>query len=116
MKKQNIGFIALFGIAVENGVVLVSFFDQLVERGNDISQAVREGCLLRVRPLLMTTITTVLGLTPMVMATGAGSEIQRPLAAVVLGGLVTSTAITLFVLPTIYLKICGSKFFRKRTS
>jgi len=87
-----IGFIALFGIAVENGVVLVSFFNQLISRG----------CSLRVRPLLMTTMTTVLGLSPMLLAQGAGAEIQRPLAAVVLGGLTTSTALTLFILPVVY--------------
>ena len=97
-----VGFIALFGIAVENGVVLVSFFNQLIASGETVGQAVRHGCLLRVRPLLMTTMTTLLGLTPMLLASGSGSEIQRPLAAVVLGGLVTSTALTLVVLPVIY--------------
>ena len=97
-----VGFIALFGIAVENGVVLVSFFNQLLSEGKTVGQAVREGCLLRVRPLLMTTLTTLLGLSPLLLATGSGSEIQRPLAAVVLGGLVTSTALTLVVLPVIY--------------
>ena len=104
-----VGFIALFGIAVENGVVLVTFFDQLVARGWSVSEAVREGCVLRLRPLLMTTMTTLLGLTPMVLASGAGSEIQRPLAAVVLGGLVTSTGLTLFVLPVIYAWIEGAR-------
>ncbi len=97
-----VGFIALFGIAVENGVVLISFFNQLIERGWSVAEAVREGCMLRVRPLLMTTMTTLLGLTPLLFATGAGAEIQQPLAAVVLGGLVTSTALTLVVLPVIY--------------
>jgi cobalt-zinc-cadmium resistance protein CzcA len=97
-----VGFIALFGIAVENGVVLVTFFNQLVQRGHSVEEAVREGCMLRLRPLLMTTLTTLLGLSPMLFASGSGSEIQRPLAAVVLGGLVTSTALTLLVLPVIY--------------
>ncbi len=97
-----VGFIALFGIAVENGVVLVSFFNQLIAEGRPVREAVREGCMLRVRPMLMTTMTTLLGLTPMLFATGSGSEIQRPLAAVVLGGLATSTALTLIVLPVIY--------------
>lgn len=98
-----VGFIALFGIAVENGVVLVSFIDQLVSRGMGLAEAVREGCLLRVRPLLMTTLTTVFGLTPLLLSSGTGSELQRPLAAVVLGGLVTSTTLTLFILPVVYL-------------
>lgn len=97
-----VGFIALFGIAVENGVVLVSFFDQLQREGRGVAEAVREGCLLRVRPLLMTTATTLLGLTPLLLSRGSGAEIQRPLAAVVLGGLATSTLLTLFVLPVIY--------------
>jgi cobalt-zinc-cadmium resistance protein CzcA len=97
-----VGFIALFGIAVENGVVLVSFFNQRIEAGLPVAEAVREGCMLRVRPLLMTTMTTLLGLTPLLFATGSGAEIQRPLAAVVLGGLVTSTALTLVVLPVLY--------------
>jgi cobalt-zinc-cadmium resistance protein CzcA len=97
-----IGFIALFGIAVENGVVLVSFFNQLRSKGLSLDEAIRRGCSLRVRPLLMTTMTTVLGLSPMLLAQGAGAEIQRPLAAVVLGGLTTSTALTLFILPVVY--------------
>jgi heavy metal efflux system protein len=97
-----VGFIALFGIAVENGVVLVTFFNQLVQRGHSVEEAVRQGCMLRLRPLLMTTLTTLLGLAPLLFASGAGSEIQRPLAAVVLGGLVSSTALTLLVLPVIY--------------
>jgi cobalt-zinc-cadmium resistance protein CzcA len=100
-----VGFIALFGIAVENGVVLVTFIGQLEERGRSVREAVREGCLLRVRPLLMTTTTTLFGLTPMLLAGGSGSEIQRPLAAVVLGGLVTSTVLTLVVLPVVYVLV-----------
>jgi len=102
-----VGFIALFGIAVENGVVLVTFFNQIRGCGRPVDEAVREGCMLRVRPLLMTTTTTLLGLTPLLFASGAGSEIQRPLAAVVLGGLVTSTALTLLVLPVIYAMVEG---------
>ena len=97
-----VGFIALFGIAVENGVVLVTFFNQLVARGRTVREAVRQGCMMRVRPLLMTTLTTLLGLTPILLASGSGAEIQRPLAAVVLGGLVSSTMLTLVVLPVIY--------------
>lgn len=97
-----IGFIALFGIAVENGVVLVSFFNQLVQEGLTPEEAVRKGCQLRFRPLIMTTLTTLLGLLPMIYATGSGSELQRPLATVVLGGLVSSLALTLLVLPALF--------------
>jgi len=100
--SASIGFIALFGIAVENGVLLVSFFDQLRKEGLSPEEAVRRGCELRLRPLLMTAMTTLLGLLPLVWATGSGSEIQRPLAAVVLGGLVSAMLLTLVVLPAIY--------------
>ncbi len=100
-----IGFIALFGIAVENGVVLVSFFNQLASEGMTPVEAVHKGCALRLRPLLMTTLTTLLGLLPMIYATGNGSELQRPLATVVLGGLVSALALTLLVLPTLYVVV-----------
>ncbi len=100
--SASIGFIALLGIAVANGLVLVSFFGQLRERGMQVRQAVFEGCRLRVRPLLMTTGTTLLGLLPMLYATGSGSEIQKPLVAVVFGGLVSSLALTLIILPVLY--------------
>ncbi len=97
-----VGFIALFGIAVENGTVLVAFFNQLRDQGMDAVDAVKRGCELRFRPLLMTGLTTLLGLTPLLFAGGSGSEIQRPLAAVVLGGLVSSMLLTLIVLPVLY--------------
>jgi cobalt-zinc-cadmium resistance protein CzcA len=97
-----IGFIALFGTAVENGIVLVAFFNQLRQEGLSATEAVRKGCELRLRPLMMTTLTTLLGLVPMIYATGSGSEIQRPLAAVILGGLTSSLFLTLIVLPAIY--------------
>jgi cobalt-zinc-cadmium resistance protein CzcA len=97
-----IGFIALFGTAVENGILLVSFFDQLRREGMSPMDAVRRGCELRLRPLIMTAMTTLLGLMPLIWATGSGSEIQRPLAAVVLGGLITALLLTLIVLPAIY--------------
>jgi len=97
-----VGFIALFGIAVENGTVLVAFFNQLRNEGMDAVEAVKRGCDLRFRPLLMTALTTLLGLTPLLYASGSGSEIQRPLAAVVLGGLVSSMLLTLIVLPVLY--------------
>jgi cobalt-zinc-cadmium resistance protein CzcA len=100
--SASIGFIALFGIAVENGVLLVSFFDQLRKEGLSPEEAVRRGCELRLRPLLMTAMTTLLGLLPLVWATGSGSEIQRPLAAVVLGGLASAMLLTMIVLPALY--------------
>jgi cobalt-zinc-cadmium resistance protein CzcA len=98
----TIGFIALFGIAVENGTVLITFFNQLRAEGTSTLEAVKLGCDLRFRPLLMTALTTLLGLLPLIYATGSGSEIQRPLAAVVLGGLVTSLLLTQIVLPVLY--------------
>jgi len=97
-----IGFIALFGIAVENGTVLITFFNQLRRQGMNTMEAVKKGCELRFRPLLMTALTTLLGLLPLIYSTGSGSEIQRPLATVVLGGLVSSMFLTLIVLPVLY--------------
>ena len=100
--SASIGFIALFGVAVENGLVLVSFFDQLRANGMPVREAVLEACRLRVRPLIMTTLTTLLGLLPILWATGSGSEIQKPLVAVLFGGLVSSLALTLIILPVLY--------------
>ncbi|MCZ6572968.1 MAG: CusA/CzcA family heavy metal efflux RND transporter [Planctomycetota bacterium] len=98
----SVGFIALFGIAVQNGVVLVSYFNQLLREGKDVQAAIEEGALRRLRPVLMTAITTVLGLLPLLLATGIGSDVQRPLATVVVFGLVTSTLLTLIVIPAAY--------------
>ncbi len=98
----SVGFIALFGIAVQNGMVLVTYFNDLRERGRSVDDAVTEGALLRLRPVLMTALTTILGLLPLLLATGAGSEVQRPLASVVIFGLATSTLLTLFVIPVVY--------------
>jgi len=100
--SASIGFIALFGVAVGNGLVLVSFFDQLRAQGSGVREAVFKACRLRVRPLMMTTLTTLLGLLPMLYATGSGSEIQKPLVAVIFGGLISSLALTLIVLPVLY--------------
>ena len=97
-----VAFIVLLGIAVQNGVVLVAFFGQLRKEGKTVSEAVREGSALRFRPLLMTALTSFIGHLPMLYATGSGADIQRPLAVVVMGGLVSSTALTLLVLPAIY--------------
>jgi len=98
----SVGFIALFGIALENGMVLVTYFNQLIKEGKSIDEASIEGAKLRLRPVLMTAVTTALGLIPLLIATGTGSEVQRPLATVVVGGLFTSTILTLLVLPALY--------------
>jgi cobalt-zinc-cadmium resistance protein CzcA len=98
----SVGFIALFGIAVQNGLVLVTHINQLRDEGMPTPEAVVNGSLLRLRPVLMTAMTTVLGLIPLLLARGMGSEVQRPLAAVVVFGLVSSTVLTLFLLPAMY--------------
>ncbi|MCB1186690.1 efflux RND transporter permease subunit [bacterium] len=98
----SVGFIALFGIALENGMVLVTYLNQLVRDGVPVDKASVQGALLRLRPVLMTALTTGLGLIPLLYATGTGSEVQRPLAVVVMGGLITSTVLTLLVLPALY--------------
>ncbi|MGZ5469124.1 MAG: efflux RND transporter permease subunit [Candidatus Aminicenantales bacterium] len=98
----SVGFIALFGIAVLNGIVLLSYITQLQEAGCPSSDAIVRGCLNRLRPVLMTATITVLSLVPLLFAQGPGSEIQRPLAVVVVGGLISSTLLTLLVLPVLY--------------
>lgn len=98
----SVGFITLFGVAVLNGVVMVSYFNQLREAGRSVLQAVQEGAERRLRPVLMTALIASLGLLPLLFATGPGSELQRPLAVVVIGGLFTSTLLTLVLLPTLY--------------
>ena len=98
----SVGFIALLGIAVLNGVVMVSYFNQLRVAGRSLEAAVIEGAQRRLRPVLMTASIAALGLVPLLFATGPGSEIQRPLAIVVIGGLVSSTLLTLLLLPILY--------------
>ncbi len=98
----SIGFIELFGLAVGNGIVLVSYINQLRHEGQQIDEAILAGCSLRLRPVVMTMMTTLLGLLPLALAQGIGAEVQRPLASVVIGGLFTSTALTLVVLPALY--------------
>jgi cobalt-zinc-cadmium resistance protein CzcA len=98
----SVGFITLLGVAVLNGLVLVSCITQLRGEGLDEKQAVREACALRLRPILMTASITVFSLIPLLFATGPGAEVQRPLAAVVVGGLFSSTLATLIVLPALY--------------
>ena len=98
----SVGFIALWGIAVLNGVVLVSCIRRLRDDGQAVAEAVRQGCIMRFRPVMMTATVALLGLVPFLFATGPGSEVQKPLAVVVIGGLITSTLLTLVVLPALY--------------
>jgi cobalt-zinc-cadmium resistance protein CzcA len=100
--SASVGFIALFGIAVLNGVVLISAISALRASGQSIEDAVRHGAADRLRPVIMTALVASLGFVPMALSTSPGSEVQRPLATVVIGGLVTSTMLTLFVLPMLY--------------
>ena len=97
-----IGFIALSGIAVLNGIVLVSFIRQLREQGMELLAALEQGALSRLRPVMMTALVASLGFVPMAFNTGTGAEIQRPLATVVIGGIISSTLLTLLVLPALY--------------
>jgi cobalt-zinc-cadmium resistance protein CzcA len=112
--SASIGFIALFGIAVLNGVVLVTHLNDVRKRTSDLDEAVRTGAADRLRPVIMTALVASLGFVPMALSTSPGSEVQRPLASVVIGGLVTSTALTLFVLPTLYYWLAGWQMRRER--
>jgi heavy metal efflux system protein len=96
-----VGFIAVSGVAVLNGLVLITSIRRRLEGGEDAAAAVFHGALERLRPVLMTALVASLGFVPMAVATGAGAEVQRPLATVVIGGLITSTALTLFLLPAV---------------
>lgn len=98
----SVGFIALFGVAVLNGVVLVTYINQLRQEGVSLNEAITTGCERRLRPVLMTASVAILGLVPLLFATGPGSEVQKPLAVVVIGGLISSTLLTLLVLPVLY--------------
>ncbi|MGH9661846.1 MAG: efflux RND transporter permease subunit, partial [Bryobacteraceae bacterium] len=107
--SAGVGFIALFGIAVLNGIVLLTYVAQLRHSGVPLDAAVEEGAQTRLRPVLMTALVASLGFVPMALSHGAGAEVQRPLATVVIGGLVTSTLLTLLVLPAVYLRIARSR-------
>ncbi|MDR5855761.1 CusA/CzcA family heavy metal efflux RND transporter [Caballeronia sp. LZ062] len=107
-----VGFIALSGVAVLNGLVMISFIRNLRDEGAPLDEAVREGALTRLRPVLMTALVASFGFIPMAIATGTGSEVQRPLATVVIGGILSSTALTLLVLPVLY-RVAHSMSFRK---
>jgi cobalt-zinc-cadmium resistance protein CzcA len=107
--SAGVGFIALSGVAVLNGLVIISFIEKLRSEGHAIMDAVREGALTRLRPVLMTALVASLGFVPMAIATGAGAEVQRPLATVVIGGIISSTLLTLLILPALYI------LFRRET-
>lgn len=100
--SAGVGFIALSGVAVLNGLVMVTFIRQLRRRGLPLQQAIFDGCMVRLRPVLMTATVAALGFVPMAIATGVGAEVQRPLATVVIGGIISSTLLTLFLLPILY--------------
>ncbi len=100
--SAGVGFIALFGVAVLNGVVMVSYINRLRDEGQTLDKAVSEGAMTRLRPVLMTALVASLGFIPMAISASAGAEVQRPLATVVIGGLITSTALTLLILPALY--------------
>jgi len=105
----SVGFIELIGLAVAKGIVLVSYIKQLRHEGKETDAAILTGCSLRLRPVIMTMMTTLLGLLPLALAQGIGAEVQRPLATVVIGGLFTSTALTLLVLPALYSAFAGDE-------
>ncbi|GAF77834.1 unnamed protein product, partial [marine sediment metagenome] len=105
----SIGFIAIFGIALEDGLVLLSAFQRRLKQGNSMKEAIIEGVNTKLRPVLMTTFTTIFGIMPLLLIKGPGAEIQRPLATVVVGGLITSTIVTLIVLPLVYQSLKKAK-------
>jgi cobalt-zinc-cadmium resistance protein CzcA len=107
--SAGVGFIALSGVAVLNGVVMLSFINQLRKQGRSLDEAIREGSLTRLRPVLMTALVASLGFVPMALAQGRGAEVQRPLATVVIGGIISSTLLTLFVLPALY-RVCSREW------
>ena len=110
-----VGFIALSGVAVLNGLVMLTQIRQLIGEGMPVFEAVRNGALTRFRPVVMTALVASLGFVPMALATGTGAEVQRPLATVVIGGLITATLLTLVLLPALYSKLGGAKQDRKST-
>jgi len=107
--SAGVGFIALSGVAVLNGVVMISFIRRLRSEGRPVYEAIRVGALTRLRPVLMTALVASFGFIPMALATGRGAEVQRPLATVVIGGIISSTLLTLFVLPVLYSMLHGSE-------
>jgi cobalt-zinc-cadmium resistance protein CzcA len=111
--SSAIGFVALSGVAILNGLVLVTFIRQRIEAGQTIEHAVRDGCLVRLRPVLMTALVAAVGFLPMAVNVGVGGEVQRPLATVVIGGVFTNTLLTLLVLPALYVVAYGRQTKRE---
>jgi cobalt-zinc-cadmium resistance protein CzcA len=107
--SAGVGFIALSGVAVLNGMVMLSFIRQLRDEGLELDPAIREGALTRLRPVLRTALVASLGFVPMALNVGPGSEVQRPLATVVIGGIISSTLLTLVVLPALYRAVHGRR-------
>ena len=104
-----VGFIALSGVAVLNGLVMLSFMRQLIQEGATKNEVIRLGALTRLRPVVITALVASLGFVPMAIATGTGAEVQKPLATVVIGGLISATLLTLFVLPALYARFSGEE-------
>ena len=100
--SAGVGFIALSGISILNGVVLVTYFNRLIKDGKSPDEVVRQGAMTRLRPVLMTALTDIFGFLPMMFSTGLGAEVQKPLATVVVGGIISATLLTLIVLPSLY--------------
>ena len=100
--SSGVGFVALSGVAVLNGLVMITFINKLREEGRSLEDAIMQGATTRLRPVLMTALVASLGFLPMALATGTGAEVQKPLATVVIGGLISSTCLTLLVLPGLY--------------
>jgi cobalt-zinc-cadmium resistance protein CzcA len=114
--SAGVGFIALFGVAVLNGVVLMSYILQMREQGMGAKEAALHGAEIRLRPVLMTALVASLGFVPMAISTSVGAEVQRPLATVVIGGLLTSTLLTLVVLPSLYAWVEGRREAKEKRS
>ncbi len=113
--SAGVGFIALFGVAVLNGIVLIAEFNRLEKKGvSDIQERVIKGLQSRLRPVIMTAAVASLGFLPMALSTSAGAEVQKPLATVVIGGLITATLLTLFILPVFYIFFSSFRFRLKR--
>jgi cobalt-zinc-cadmium resistance protein CzcA len=107
--SSGVGFLALFGVSVQTGVIMLEYINQLRVQGHSIEVAAIEGAVLRLRPIMMTMLVATLGLLPAAMSHGIGSDSQRPFAIVIVGGLVGALAINVFLLPTIYVWIAGEK-------
>jgi cobalt-zinc-cadmium resistance protein CzcA len=107
--SSGVGFLALFGVSVQTGVIMLEYINQLRARGHSVVDAAVDGAILRLRPIMMTTLVATLGLLPAAMSHGIGSDSQRPFAIVIVGGLLVAMAINIFLLPTLYVWIAGER-------